>query len=662
MNSRVLSAELTMNAVKTRQKIANLLEEDPQKAKELALELLSVEPEETVNYKNLAICFAHCAEMGRFRAVIAMARKKFADAGRFFDETEASIFRDLELHDSLRTFLLGILCAPDRNDDEKSALLRTHSDIFLNDAMCQEIDRIQTSNHKDSWVIAELMFMLFNHNAEEYRLVIKRLLTEFDGDQTLDERGKFNLATVCLHFSQGARGITLLNELTSRPDPEPKRLLELGKAYHRYVRNKEALQVLDRLLGCYPDHEEANRIKAYILHYSDTAELPEIKATTLRYGKIIRSGKSKQFHRKNPTNEPVKIGFFSHSFKAHPVGWMSSGFFCESAKFKSVAEIHILAGLSYTDFIAQTIKDSGNHFHDFSALADNEIEREINKLNLDVIVDMDGFTAACKPQILLKKLAPVLVKWVGGLAGSMWLPEYDYLITDRNQTPAHLESSFSEKLLIMDNSYVTYTPPPYKLQVFKPAYTVNEHITFGCFNNCSKYTDTCLDAWASVLRGVEDSVLLLKDNALSDMSTRQIIRSKFKKLGIGPSQLRFQGRTDHENHLLALAQVDIALDPIPYNGGLSTVESVYMGVPVITLAGSLLAHRHAVSHLTTIGHDELVANSIPEYIDKAIGLATNREQITEYREILRNDLFASPLLNHELFADELIKKLATLVN
>ena len=340
---------------------------------------------------------------------------------------------------------------------------------------------------------------------------------------------------------------------------------------------------------------------------------------------------------------------------------MSAGFFIEASKLKDVADIHILAGSSFTDFVAQTIRESGNTYHDLTDKKGEEIEQIILDLNLDILVDMDGMTAMSKIQNLIKKPAPLLIKWVGGLVGSMWLPEYDYLITDKHQTPPNLEKDFSEELILMDNSYVTYTPPPYDIDLLEPAQIHNQYVTFGCFNNASKFTLTCCEIWSQILKQVENSKLILKDRAFGDNGTRNVIRNTFKTFGIAANRITFRGGSPHETHLKYLSAVDICLDPIPYSGGLSTLEAIYMGIPVISLEGRLLCHRHSTSHLSVIGRSEFIAKTAAEYVDKATNLASAPERILQYRRTLRNDLLESPLLNHKSFAKDLIKKMAALV-
>jgi predicted O-linked N-acetylglucosamine transferase (SPINDLY family) len=137
---------------------------------------------------------------------------------------------------------------------------------------------------------------------------------------------------------------------------------------------------------------------------------------------------------------------------------------------------------------------------------------------------------------------------------------------------------------------------------------------------------------------------------------------KFQALGVDRNRIGFWLPTEHKEHLEHVKMVDIALDTIPYTGGLTTVESLYMGVPVIGLSGRLLCHRHSTSHLTITGHEELIAASVEQYIKLAVELAEDSERIKKYRRDLRQDLIKSPLLEHKKFTSDLIKKMVALVS
>ena len=196
----------------------------------------------------------------------------------------------------------------------------------------------------------------------------------------------------------------------------------------------------------------------------------------------------------------------------------------------------------------------------------------------------------------------------------MWLPEYDYLITDEKQTPKENDSDFNEKLIKMPGSYVTYSPPPYKIEQRECPFNLKGFITFGSFNNICKLSPACCDAWASILKAVPDSQIVFKDHALGDTGTQQLLAKLMKERGINSNRIHILTPTQHGEHMQHIQLTDIALDPFPYTGGLSTIEAAYMGVPVIALAGRLLSHRHSTTHLLSMGHPELVASSIDEYI------------------------------------------------
>jgi predicted O-linked N-acetylglucosamine transferase (SPINDLY family) len=338
---------------------------------------------------------------------------------------------------------------------------------------------------------------------------------------------------------------------------------------------------------------------------------------------------------------------------------MTVGFFCElHHTFGKDAEAVIFSTANCDDFITKTIRAvTKENFHAVGHLTDDELISFIDKQSIDYLIDLDGMIAGNRLHVILNQKAPV-VKWVGGLIGSTYLQGIDYLITDWAQTPVELQADFTEELLIFDDSYVTYTPPPYKLEINAPPCLNTNQITFGCFNNGVKLTSKTIEVWAKILLNTENSTLILKDRAFDQKLAKNRILDLFTRVEIDPNRIHMLGGSSHREHLLAHHQVDICLDPLPYSGGLSTLEAAYMGVPVISRPGRLLAHRHSASHLKSLDCPELIAASEMEYVTLACDLAKEHGRIDQYRQTLRKNLYGGPLLNHEKFTHEFIKKLA----
>ena len=442
-------------------------------------------------------------------------------------------------------------------------------------------------------------------------------------------------------------------------DDQFKVIDQCARLWHKFSQNDRSLEAFQRSLEITKDAKESSRIYFFVSHYSD-GQTPE---TLRNKAKRFQSSFSLNVSQRRPLAKsisPKKIGFISCNFQAHPVGWMTAGFFCEAKKLHDKIHTVIFDTTPRKDFVAKTIKEAAGDYLDVSSKNDDEeLAEYINHQNIDILVDLDGCSLNNRIESVIYQRAPV-VKWVGGLIGSTYLRGIDYLITDRHQTPDHLDADYSEALIKMTDTYVTYTPPPFHLAVLEPPHTVNGFITFGCFNNASKLSARCLRLWSEILNKVPGSKLLLKDGAFSEFYAREYILNEFSKLGIESSRITIKGHSSHDKHIATIRHTDICLDPMPYSGGLSTIEAAYVGVPVVTLPGRLLAHRHAASHLHSLNATELIAQNESDYVDIAVELATNKTRILDYRTHLRNSLYGGPLLNHQGFTEEFIKKMAAI--
>jgi predicted O-linked N-acetylglucosamine transferase (SPINDLY family) len=233
----------------------------------------------------------------------------------------------------------------------------------------------------------------------------------------------------------------------------------------------------------------------------------------------------------------------------------------------------------------------------------------------------------------------------------------DYLISDRWQTPPEHEGRFVEKILRMPDGYVCYMAPEYAPPVSPLPCAARGYVTFGCFNRLAKINTQTVVLWARLLRDVPGSRLVLRSRGLGDEAVCRRYKKMFSKEGVEAARLDLLGECAHGELLSAYQGIDIALDPFPYSGGLTTCEALWMGVPVVTLAGERLASRHSVSHLGNIGLTELIAAAPEQYHEAARNLATDVARLVDLRAGLRERVACSALGNGELFTRNLLDRL-----
>jgi predicted O-linked N-acetylglucosamine transferase (SPINDLY family) len=347
----------------------------------------------------------------------------------------------------------------------------------------------------------------------------------------------------------------------------------------------------------------------------------------------------------------LRIGLLSNTLRRHPVGWLTLAGL--EALDREAFSVHCFGRFDSEDVLANRFARFSASWQDTESMNDAALARCIHSSEIDILIDLGGFGDAGRINACAYRPAPLQVKWVGMQYHSTGLPFIDYFLTDNCETPPGYEAFYSEKLLRLPDGYICYAPPAYAPEIGTLPAARNGHITFGCLNNMMKMTPSTLSAWAEILHAVPDSHLLLRAPQFSDPGPRERISKYFADQGISAGRLQLCGRAQHRDFLNTYNEVDIALDPFPYSGGLSTCEAVYMGVPVLARAGEIFAARHSVSHLSNVGLPNWIAYSDAEYVSKAISFAADLQELATLRATLRHRVTASPLCDAPRFGKNL---------
>jgi predicted O-linked N-acetylglucosamine transferase (SPINDLY family) len=270
-----------------------------------------------------------------------------------------------------------------------------------------------------------------------------------------------------------------------------------------------------------------------------------------------------------------------------------------------------------------------------------------------VLIDLGGYGDAGRMPACAHRLAPVQIKWVGMQNHSTGLPEMDWFLTDRWETPAELEHLYSERPLRLPDGYVCYSPPSYAPEVASSQALKSGYVTFGCFNNLAKITPVVLQAWTRILHRLPSARLILKTHQFSETDTAAEMLAAFATAGIDPGRIALRGASRHRAFMAEYNDIDIALDPFPYSSGLTTCEALWMGVPTLVYAGEIFAARHSFSHMCNVGLSDWAAPTTPEYEALAVAKASNIPALAALRTELRARVKASPLTDAPRFGANL---------
>jgi protein O-GlcNAc transferase len=355
--------------------------------------------------------------------------------------------------------------------------------------------------------------------------------------------------------------------------------------------------------------------------------------------------------RSRDTTRKLRIGYVSGDFINHPVGMLLSDVL--QRHDKTQFSIHCFSMAIRPEDVLPELRTGTDEWEDVFLLDDAELVELIRKAEVDILVDLSGHTAFHRLPVFGRKPAPVQVEWIGYFH-STGMKSMDYFITDPHTSPKGSGQLFSETPVFLPHTRFCYGPPAYAPDVAELPFTRQGWVTFGSFNRLAKVTDEVVTAWCSVLHAVPQSRMVVKAGALAEAQVVKRFLARFESQGISAERIDLREGTAHGDMLSEYGDIDIALDTFPFNGGATTLEALWMGVPVVTIAGDTVVSRQTVSALANLGlADELAFANVDTYVVGAIALAANPVRLAELRKQIRPRMEASPLRQSEKFTRDL---------
>jgi protein O-GlcNAc transferase len=347
-----------------------------------------------------------------------------------------------------------------------------------------------------------------------------------------------------------------------------------------------------------------------------------------------------QLSRSRDPERRLRVGYVSADFRSHPVGRIVQSVI--AAHDRSAVEVFCYSGVARPDNFTTETEVACDHWRSINNLGDEAVSNVIGEDEIDILVDLSGHSAKNRLTVFARKPAPVQASWLGYMS-TTGLTAIDYYIGDEIHTPEEFDNHFSEKVYRLRRNLTCFSPPDDAPPVAAlPAESAGQ-ITFGCFGNPGKITDACIDLWAGLLKTVEGSRLILRYQGYEDPVVCQDFTQRFSSVGIEPSRIDFEGSTDYRDVLETYNRVDIALDTYPYSGTMTTMEALWMGVPVVTLAGNRTLARQTAGQLSAAGLGELIADDAQSFVILASSLAQDLDRLRTYRSSMRSRLSSSPL-------------------
>jgi len=349
-----------------------------------------------------------------------------------------------------------------------------------------------------------------------------------------------------------------------------------------------------------------------------------------------------------PSGRKLRIGLFNSSITHivyYPTFVPLLKYIGADSRFEFILITNADPGVAIYSGILECFAESYNlagHAHELAA-------RLLLDLRIDILIDMNGFEPLGSLYLMSQRPAQILIGWCHSFH-SFGPQLYDYVILDETMLPERLRDVFDEDVLRMPHFCGFYLP------ILDDEYTPikerqnDQPLTFGMFNRSSKLTRLTLSLWANILRQFPNSNIVLANTTLSEKFIRDRIQSRLIEHGIHPDRIMILHTLTQDKWIDVFSRVDIGLDTFPFNGGLTTMQTLWFGVPVPTWPGETPAARMSTAVLKTIGHPELVAETPEDYVTLTCDLARDPDRIAQYRQTLRADMLASPLCDAPGFA------------
>jgi predicted O-linked N-acetylglucosamine transferase (SPINDLY family) len=334
----------------------------------------------------------------------------------------------------------------------------------------------------------------------------------------------------------------------------------------------------------------------------------------------------------------LKLGYVSPDLYGHPIGKFVLPVFEQHDR--SRFEVFVYSVGTKSDEITEWVQKHVEHFVSFPADPQRLAER-IRSDGIDILVDLAGHTTGEAYLAFARKPAPIQVSWLGVLT-TTGMSTMDYFLGDAEMPCPGTEHLFTETVYRMPRAFCCYCPGT-DAPVVPGPYQERGDVTFGCFNSPRKITREVVKLWSAILHLVSGSRLLLKYYLMDEEARQAPLLAWFAEEGVPSQRIVFAGGSLSTDYFEEYGRIDIALDPFPYNGGSTTLDALWMGVPVVTLAGRSPVQRTGACLLTAAGLPDLVARSPEEYVTTALFLAQTVPKIPDSRINLRKALQASPL-------------------
>ncbi len=412
---------------------------------------------------------------------------------------------------------------------------------------------------------------------------------------------------------------------------------------------EEGLDLMRKVVEKQPSNAAYHTSMLWYTHYLPKVDRQSFFEEHKKWGRIhAPASMARSSHANDPDPERrLRIGYISADFRMHSIAYNFEAFL--NGHNRQVVEVYGYGNVARPDKITKRIKNKFDHYRSVYGLSDKAAADLIVRDRIDILVELGGYSADHRMLVLAYKPAPIQVDY-GGMDTS-GMQQIDYRLTDEILDPPGSEKFYTEELIYLPDGVFCYTPPDFAPPVATLPALRNGYVTFGSFNANLKVNPHILSLWAQILKANDTSRLIMKFGGGDDQKIKERFYRSFEQFGINRDRINIFGWKKPIEHLQLYNEVDIALDTYPYNGCLTTLEGLWMGIPTITLAGKgFYLCRVGLTILSRIGLEYFAASGPDEYVAKGVALAQKPDALAKIRASMRGRMAASVLCDAKGFA------------
>lgn len=469
--------------------------------------------------------------------------------------------------------------------------------------------------------------------------------------------GHYNLGLALLAANRPVEAQRALLQALTRDKDDAEVHMDLGNALMHQGRPTEALALYRKAAKLAPYNRVVASAGLMALQYAPGLSEKDLFQTHTRVlapwnGAAARAPKAAL-----QGGRPLRVGLLSPDLRRHPVGYFMAPWL--EARTPDALHVTCYADSAQQDDMSARLKNGADAWRDTAGLDDAALAEAIGQDGIQILVDLAGHTRDNRFPLFAARAAPVQATWAG-YVGATGVGAMDYLITDAVQTPDGSAAWYGEAFATLPECYVCYAPPANVPAVSELPALRRGELVFGCLNGMPKLNPGVLKFWAGLVQEAPGGRLLLANRQLGEPALRDRVMHLLRNAGLPPDRLELHGGAPIQEFMALYSEIDVALDPFPYSGGLTTLESLAMGVPVLGVRGKTFAGRHTASHMTAVGLGDWVAQSPALCLEKARALACDLESLAGLRSTLRQRLLASPLCDGGRFSRHLEQAFAAM--